>query len=140
MILPPRFLFDECIGKPLMLALEREVGSQFEFVHLCDYFRQGIPDREWIPEAAGKGWLVITGDSGKQSSRGSKLPDLCREHAITHVMIGPRLHHQPGIVKRVVLSELWPRIELLPGEPQGARFRIVLRSKSGEVGYRLVRG
>ncbi|WP_020470531.1 PIN-like domain-containing protein [Zavarzinella formosa] len=135
---PPRFLFDECVGKPLMLALEREVGSQFEFVHLCDYFRAGIPDNEWIPQAAGGNWIVVTGDSGKHSGKGKKLPDLCRNHSITHIILGPKLHHQSGMTKRIVIADLWPLIETLPGEPAGSRYRIVLRTVAGVSGYRLV--
>lgn len=61
-----KFLFDECLGKPLMELLHQLVGSESEFLHICDFFASGTPDAVWIPEIAkGGGSIVITADAGK---------------------------------------------------------------------------
>ena len=66
-----RFLFDECVGKPVMESIRQFLQSEAEFAHICDYLQQGVLDAGWVPRIAAEGgWVVITADGGKQSKRG----------------------------------------------------------------------
>lgn len=126
------FLFDECIGKPVMLQLRQLVSTDSQFVHICDYYRQGIKDTDWIPRIAAEGrWVVITSDGGKGSKKGEKLPDLCRAHSLTHVVLSSSLHQKSSREKIAVIAPLWPGIEALAFEPAGGRWQLRYRAAKG---------
>jgi hypothetical protein len=109
-----RFLFDECIGKPLMLELQSMVAPDSEFRHIVDTFRAGEKDEIWIPRLGAEGdWIVITADAGTHSKRGRKLPQLCREYSVTHVVLSRTLHQRTVLEKVAALACIWPKIELL---------------------------
>ena len=79
-----KFLFDECLGKPMMEELRKLVPEGCEFAHILDHFSSGTHDDEWIPAMKEQGWVVISADSGKnRPSKGGKLPRLCKENEIT---------------------------------------------------------
>ncbi|MBL8868066.1 MAG: hypothetical protein JNK93_21145 [Planctomycetia bacterium] len=129
---PSHFLFDECIGKPLMLQLRQIVATESEFVHICDYYRQGIKDAEWVPRIAAEGrWVVITSDGGKGSKKGEKLPDLCLAHSLTHVILSSTLHKKNSREKVAVIAPLWSGIESLAFEPAGGRWQLRYRAAKG---------
>lgn len=134
-----RFLFDECVGKPVMEDIHRLVGTAAEFTHICDYFRQGILDIDWVPRIAAEGgWVVITPDGGKHSPRGHKLPDLCRDYGVTHVILSPTLHNKKSAEKAGVIVSMWPKIERLVEEPPGSRFRLRYKETKGRAGLIVV--
>lgn len=118
-----KFLFDECLGKPMMEELQQLVPAGCEFAHILDHFASGTHDDEWIPAMKGQGWIVISADSGKnRPSRGGKLPRLCKENEITHVLFGSKLHQRPGRDKLAALLLVWPEIVELHRELPGTRF------------------
>jgi hypothetical protein len=90
----PKFFFDECAIGPRAV---RDIRSTLELSshkiiveHLFTYFKIGTPDDVWIPKIAEEeGWVIITADSGKK--RGPKLPELCVEYEITHVLMSPSI-------------------------------------------------
>lgn len=89
-----RFLFDECVPKPSMIELAKMLlPARPEFAHICDKLTSGILDNDRVPQISKEGgWIIITGDRGKRQSLGGKLPDLCREHKVTHVIFSSGLH------------------------------------------------
>jgi hypothetical protein len=90
----PKLLFDECVGKPLvdhlrsLLALA-VLENDAEVSHILDIYGQGKLDSEWIPEIAAQAYIVITGDLGRKG--GAKLPRLCVQYGITHVLLSPAM-------------------------------------------------
>lgn len=124
---PPRFLFDECIGKPAMLQLHELVGGGFEFVHLSDRFAAGTKDNDWIPKLASEPWVVVSGDRGRQSGMGPKLPDLCRETGITHILLGKSVHVKKAAEKIAILTLLWDRIVEASTDEPGSRYMVKVR-------------
>ena len=124
--LTKKFLFDECLGKPLMELLHQLVSSECEFLHICDFFASGTPDAVWIPEIAkAGGYIVITADAGKNPKKKErKLPDLCAEYKVTHVIMSAKLHEQKGQEKVAALASVWDEIDALEKEPPGSRFRL----------------
>lgn len=133
-----RFLFDECLGRPLMLGLREVLLSDAEFVHLIDKFTSGVKDKVWLPQVAKEGdWIVITGDSGKGSRNGGKLPALCVEYAVTHVMFNTKLQQQKSATKAAALAAVWPQIEALSLCVPGTRAILRYQAIHERVAFRL---
>jgi len=86
-------MFDECIGKPVMEQLRQAVDPVARFIHVCDEFKSGALDNDWIPQIASRGGhVVITSDGGQHSKRTEKLPLICAEYGVTHVVMSGTLH------------------------------------------------
>ena len=116
-----------------MEKLQQVVLSDSLFVHITDYFSQGVKDEHWIPKlSAESGWIVITGDGGKSSKRGQKLPELCWEYGITHVVLSSTLHSKRSSVKVGVLTTFWSQIELLHEMPKGSHYHLRYRTIKGK--------
>jgi PIN like domain len=134
-----RFLFDECIGKPLMESILGLVMTDAEFVHITDYFSQGVKDPDWIPRLAAEGgWVVISADAGKQSKKGDKLPELCWEFGITHVLLSTKLHLRSSAVKASAIASMWNQIEPLTKATPGSRYLLRYKETKGRRGVILV--
>jgi hypothetical protein len=110
-----RFLFDECFARPVV---ENQVAELFnlyrantEVVHLFSKFSSGTPDRTWIPQVACEGrWVIVSADQGKQSKKGQKLPEICREFRVTHIMLSAKLHMQNMYKKVLAINYCLPSI------------------------------
>jgi hypothetical protein len=137
---PLRFLFDECIGKPVMEALRARLQTDVEFVHLIDLFRAGEGDDVWLPRVAGEGgWIVITADGAKQSGKGPKLPELCRANEVTHVLLSTKFHTKTADEKVEGLVSLWEQLLAVGNAQPGTRYHIRFRSRKGTTdGVRVV--
>ena len=130
---PPRFLFDECLSKPSMLELQGLVAPQLEFKHITDIFVQGVLDSVWVPRIANDGrWIVITADRAKRGSRkGGKLPRLCLEYKLTHVLLSGSLHEKSTAIKRDAIRDKWSSILQLDRVPPGSRYKLLYRPVKG---------
>lgn len=136
---PPRFLFDECLPGPAIVELA--ATHQIEFASLVALLgEQGALDNEWIPRIAAEGrWVVVTADGGKRGSRGGKLPHLCQEHKVTHVVISNTIHAKKTRDKLALISEKWEQIaEAVAKAPLGTRFRLRLKPARGSGILRVV--
>ena len=122
-----RLVFDENIGRPLVMALAgllRFAADPPEIKHLLEITEMyGAKDNEWIPKLASGGWIVVSADHGRKG--GAKLPLLCRQHRITHVLLSPALCNEKQLVKALALLSVWPRLLELPAKPAGSRFVLV---------------
>ncbi len=115
-----------------MELIYRLVMPDAKFVHICDYFHEGIRDGEWIPRLAAEGgWVVISSDGAKQSGKGDKLPDLCREYGIPHVVLSATLHAKSSRDKAAAITAMWAQIATVVDAPPGTRFQLRFRSKKG---------
>lgn len=116
-----------------MEKLHQLVSSNASFVHIVDYFSQGEKDEHWIPKLSAEGgWVVITADGGKQSKRGQKLPELCWEYGITHVVLSSTLHSKKSSEKVGILAALWSQIEPLHEMPKGSHYHLRYRTIKGK--------
>ena len=116
-----------------MEQLLQLVSSDVPFVHIIDYFSQGEKDENWIPKLSAEGgWVVITADGGKQSKRGQKLPDLCWEYGITHVVLSSTLHSRKSHEKVGILTTFWNEIELLHEALAGSHYRLRFKPLKGK--------
>ena len=136
---PKRYLFDECIGKPVMQKLKLLVSENIEFQHIVDKFASGEKDEDWIPKLGTEGgWVVITSDAGKHSRRGHKLPDLCSEYKVTHIILSNSLHQRTNLDKIKWLGAAWQYIEVLHDKPPGSRFHMRLKSGKGKMSFTIL--
>ncbi len=126
---PARFLFDENTGAPFVALLKRiaELDRRHpcEIGHTIELFGRAAKDREWVPKLEKSNWIVISEDRGKHSASGDKLPVLCLQHTITHVLVLPSLLKNGGQFEKLrALLSVWPRLLVLPGAAKGSRWRL----------------
>jgi hypothetical protein len=120
-----KLLFDENFGRPLVEALKQVITfsrDATEVRHIVDLRHGGRRDDEWVPEVAGGDWLVLTCDRGK--SAGPKLPQLCREAGLTHVLVSGALHNSPQFEKARAVMVVWPALLAAAEEAAGTRFSL----------------
>jgi hypothetical protein len=128
-----KLLFDECLGKPAVVALGALLaasGRAAELSHVLDYQSQGVPDQLWIPRLAPDEWIILTADRGKRC-KGQKLALVCQQFSVTHVMLSAAIHHKKTLDKVSAVLHVWSEIERLPTEPKGSGFSLRL-SQGGQ--------
>ena len=141
-----RVLLDECVSSPRAVTAIKTVldipedSNPPEIVFLADFVGQeGMKDNVWIPKAAEAGYsLVLTADKGRKK-RGDKLPELCRKHNLTHILIGSRLKEKGQRHITFAILGAWPSV-LSAYEDDALRFKLcfVATRSPGEIGeYRV---
>jgi len=126
-----KLLFDECVGKAVLPKIAELLAiseKQPDLAHVLQFQEQGVHDKEWIPLIAEEGWIVVTADRGKRGkkSKGEKLPLVCRQFGVTHVMLSSSIHHKSNFDKIRILLEVWPEIMDLVKAPRGSGYLLRL--------------
>jgi len=118
-----------------MEALQKRIPTPLEFAHITKLFEggSGMLDSEWVPKIAGEGrWIVITADQGRRGSqKGGKLPRLCLEYKITHLLLSASVHALNSQAKQDAIFEKWDRISCLDQYSPGSRFKMRYRAAEG---------
>lgn len=90
-----KFLVDECFLGPLPtrslneFVANSEATLDFEFVTMGQQFGLGVKDEDWIPRLKDQPYVIITADRGRSSEQ--KLPVICVEHRVTHIIFSRSL-------------------------------------------------
>lgn len=130
---PIRFLFDECLlGRH---TVERELtdslalfGAEADLAHLFSKFASGTADSEWIPQIANEGgWIVVTCDRGKNSKKSEKLPLICRDLEVTHVVLSAAIQKRSAYCRVMAISACWRQLIAAADAPKGTGFAITMR-------------
>lgn len=127
---PLKLLFDENFGKPFVDKLAPLLGGFPEtpvIKHVLDYFQSGSSDAEWIPRIAQERFIVISFDRGRKYG-GPKLPQICAEHDVTHVLVSGKLNQRKQADKIRAIMEVWPDLAALANAPRGSRYLLRLTS------------
>ena len=96
---------------------------------LTDYHAKGTDDGVWLKEiSADPSWVIITADTGRQSGQGPRLPNICRELGIRHVLLGSSMHSKKSTEKASILATVWDQIAAIAERPPGTRFRVTVRT------------
>lgn len=128
-----RLIFDECLGRNVIPHLLPLVSSDIEVCHMTTRFPQGTLDQNWVPILGLEGgWVVVTADRGKNSTVGDKLPDLCAEHLVSHIILSSKLHNKTSKEKIAWIAAVWSRVERVFDSPAGSRYSMRLKSKTNE--------
>ena len=123
---PIKILFDENFGKPLVLALARFLDwydEPVEITHLFQFANASEKDEVWIPRISAGGWLLITADKGKRCG-GRKLPEVCRDHGVSHVLLSTAIHKAKQFEKARAIVAVWPRIVQAARWTRGTRYSL----------------
>ena len=123
---PIKILFDENFGEPLVSALAVFLDwyeESVEIRHLFKFAKASEKDEVWVPRIAPGGWTVISTDRAKRCG-GKRLPDLCREYAVTHILLSASIHEAKQFEKMRAFIAVWPRIILAAKCNNGTRFSL----------------
>jgi hypothetical protein len=104
--------------------------------HLLDFFTAGTSDAVWVPKIASEGWVVLTADRGKSSSK-NKLPGICEQFKVTHILMGSSILHLKQNQKAHAIISVWEEIKKCNEAPKGSRF-IMSAVKNQRVSLRRV--
>lgn len=119
---PPKFLFDECLGRPLTQALRNLIAfhrHQIGLLHIFDRFPPGTRDEVWVPAIAREDWIVVSVDRGK--SPGPKLPAICAKLGVRHILLAPSAAQLPQFEKARAFLRVWRDALNLAQAPAGTR-------------------
>jgi hypothetical protein len=134
-----RLLFDECIGWPSIKRLAELVemgrGDKPEVRHVLQLAPAGTRDEDWIPKIASEGWTVISADGGRwpRKNKGEKLPRLCANHKITHVLLSPAIHMLPSFDKLLTILSVWYQLLEISADSDQKGSRYVLEPTANKV-------
>lgn len=124
-----KFLFDENTGAPFVTALRTiaimDKRRPVEIGHSIELFGRAAKDADWIPRIRDEGWILISEDRGRNSVSGDRLPQLCEQFGVSHVLVLPALLKRGGQFEkmRAVLA-VWPELHALATAVPGTRARL----------------
>jgi hypothetical protein len=119
---PPQFLFDECLGRPLTEAMRKLIGFHrhpIGVIHLFDRFPPGTHDEVWVPAIAKENWIVVSVDRGR--SPGPKLPGICAQLGVRHILLAPSTACLPQFEKARAFLRVWRDAVNIAQAPAGTR-------------------
>ena len=70
------------------------------------------------------GGLFLRETVGKKGGKGKKLPDLCAQHGVTHILLGPAVHKRQIFPKLLTILSVWHELIDAANGPRGLRFQI----------------
>jgi len=131
------FLIDECLPPDLIdKYLEQHLSVteiKAQMVHFVDkYGRNGKwPDSRWVPDLArDPKWIVLTADSGKQSTKTACLRRLCRKHAVRLIWISSAIQDKGIAFYGPQFLTHFPKIIEFGSAPRGIQAQIRLYSEN----------
>lgn len=123
-----KLLLDENLSRPATEALRNLISrtrEPVEIKHLLDLCPSGILDLNWLPQFQDQiePWLIITADSGKRCG-GDRLPQICGELGIRHVLLSGKLHQRRQFDKIRAVITVWPALKEAHSSAAGSRFKL----------------
>ena len=122
-----KFFFDNCAIGPGAIKTIRQITdahpASIEVAHLMSHFEACTPDEKWIPEIADESWVVITSDRGKRCG-GAKLPALCLEYHVTHVLLSRAVHRFSSFQRITAFTSNLNDLLACCDAPKGSRFHL----------------
>jgi hypothetical protein len=98
-----------------------------------DDWTPGTPDSQWL-EALRQdpSWIVITKDAGENSAQ-EKLPLICREWGITHIVFTPGIISKGFVTQKNAIAAVWEQLFQLHRLPPGTQVKLGESSQKGAV-------
>lgn len=129
-----KLFFDECLSKKLpqqIAQIYSEDHPDLKTKHLTECYAPGTPDDKWIPLLEKEtDWVVVTADDGGGSKK-AKLPIVCAQLGVTHIVMTPTLHQSPYKEHKQAILTLWPQILVVERLPRGTKISMGYREFSG---------
>lgn len=138
---PLKLLFDECCSKRLPRELRDFYQVDYPGIvlrHLLEDWRPGTPDPDWLaPLREDRSWIVITKDAGTHSPD-DKLPLICRDWGITHVVLTGGIIRAGYTQQKQSLAAVWTWLFRLHRLPPGTQVKLGRVQRKGNIaGYEL---
>jgi len=131
-----KLLFDECCSPRLPRELRDFYQRDYpglQIRHLMDDWTAGTPDSQWLEGLRlDPSWIVITKDAGKNSAQ-EKLPLICREWDITHIVFTPGIIRKGFITQKNAIAGIWEQLFHLHRLPPGTQVKLGEASQRGDV-------
>lgn len=139
----PKLFFDEGFGKPVIGALASILAFRHEpllITHIIDFCgTHGVKDEDWVPMLKDESWTVFSLDLGK-GGKGEKLPRLCVENGITHILLSPALHKSSQFEKIRCVLAAWPQIiDVAESNERGGRYMLQRGTHSAHLAAKEIR-
>ncbi len=117
--------FDSNFGYPWVTGLShifmmRQDKEPF-LNHIFSFSNEGEEDDIWIPKLNKTKDVIISADKGRKKPR---LPQVCKEYQITHILFCPSAHHLQKFEKARAIITLWPKIVETFKAPLGSRYQV----------------
>lgn len=129
-----KLFFDQCLSKRLPIHIAQiysEDHPDLQTKHLSECYAPNTPDDKWIAILEKeKDWIVITADDGSGSKK-PKLPIICAQLGVTHIVMTPTLHQSPFKEHKQAILCLSPQIRVVPRLPKGTKVSMQYREFSG---------
>ena len=141
---PIRFLFDECVSRPVVETQIAEslllYGAEASVAHFLGKYSRGVKDRVWIPEIAEEGgWIVVSMDRGQHSRKSERLPIICRAFRVTHVTLSAGLEKRTMHYRATAVAACWPELIAAASHPPGTGFNLSMRPIRDGFAFRLIK-
>jgi hypothetical protein len=136
-----KLLFDECCSPRLPRDLRDFYQRDYpglQIRHLLDDWTAGTHDSQWLEALQNDpSWIVITKDAGKNSAQ-EKLPLICREWGITHIVFTPGIISKGFVTQKNAIAGVWEQLFELHRLPPGTQVKLgESRHKGGVIGFEL---
>ena len=117
--------FDSTFGYPWVTGLSHIFMMRRDkepyLSHIYAFSQEGEEDDIWIPKLNKHEHVVVSTDKGRKIPR---LPKVCKQNQITHILFSPSAHHLTKFEKARAIISLWPQIEKTFDAPLGSRYQI----------------
>ena len=131
-----RLYFDECTSRRLARELKTFYAVDYpdlEMAHVLDFYDPGTGDSTWLqPLQEDRSWIVITNDRGRNPKK-EKLPLICAQLGITHVVMTPALINAGYSEHKSALVAVWKELLELHRLPAGSRTKLGFEDLKGGV-------
>jgi hypothetical protein len=119
-----KLLFDENFGIKIVNSLADFLSwhiSRPELSHINDHNFSGLEDDEWLKKVKDDNWIIVSCDRAKRYG-GPKLPIICKELGIRHILVSSGLHKDKQFEKARAVVYTWPEILGINNFPKGSKF------------------
>lgn len=131
-----KLLFGECCSPRLPRELRdfyQRDYPELQIRHLMEDWTAGTPDSQWLEALRlDPSWIVITKDAGKNSAQ-EKLPLICREWGITHIVFTAGIISKGFITQKNAIAGVWEQLFHLHRLPRGSQVKLGESSQKGDV-------
>ncbi len=91
--------------------------------HIFSFSQEGEDDHIWIPKLNKQEHVIISSDRGRSKIK-PRLPQVCKQSQITHILFSSAAHHLTKFEKARAIITLWPQIVETFEAPLGSRYQI----------------
>ncbi len=125
-----KLIFDATFGDAWVTHLrgffQNHRSPRPQIQHVFDIFgEEDKDDPIWIPKLARLNCVVVSADRGTHSRLPERLPKICQDQGITHILLSATMHDRAGKFERArAIIVLWHEIVAASKDTGGSRYQI----------------